>query len=238
MSKRSILARTAVGAGAAAMSLAALLAAPSMAFAQSSVDVPVPPRSDAPPPQSSDRSYDDRGYAQQQGSNAQTDRDYQRQRAEYDRRYAEWARENCHAQNGGSTAFGAIAGGILGAVVGSQLSGRGDRTAGSLIGGGLGAVAGGAIGSSAGNNCDNRGYGQREAYGYDQAPPPPAPSGGYGPPPAGYAPPPGAYYEAPGPYYYGTPAYYGPAYYGPAYYGPPVGFGVVIGGGRRWGHRW
>ena len=133
MLKRSILARTAVSTGAVAMSLAALLAGPSMAFAQSSVDVPVPSRSDAPPPppQSYDnRAYDNRAYDQPQGSNAQADRDYQRQRAEYDRRYAEWARENCHAQNGGSTAFGAIAGGILGAVVGSQLSGRGDRTTG------------------------------------------------------------------------------------------------------------
>ena len=116
MLKRSIFARTAVSAGAVAMSLAALLAAPSMAAAQSSYDVPVPPRSDAPP-SSYDRSYDNRaydnraydnrdydnrGYAPSQGSNTQADRDYQRQRAEYDRRYAEWARENCHAQSGGT----------------------------------------------------------------------------------------------------------------------------------------
>ena len=41
--------------------------------------------------------YDSRAYSQPQGqpqgSNAQSDRDYQRQRAEYDRRYAEWARD-------------------------------------------------------------------------------------------------------------------------------------------------
>ena len=43
MLKRSILARTAVSTGVAAMSLAALLVAPSMAAAQSSYDVPVPP---------------------------------------------------------------------------------------------------------------------------------------------------------------------------------------------------
>ncbi len=249
MLKRSILARTAVSTGAVAMSLAALLAAPSMASAQQSVDVPVPSRSDAPPPSQ----YDNRAYDQSQGSSAQSDRDYQRQRAEYDRRYAEWARENCHAQNGGSTAFGAIAGGILGAVVGSQLSGRGDRTTGSLIGGGLGAVAGGAIGSSAGSDKCNqaRQYAPREAYGYGQSAPPPPPQGGYapqggyygqpqgayGPPPAAYGPPPGGYYyEDPGPYYYG---YGGPVAYGPpVVYGPPVGVGIVIGGGRRWGHRW
>ena len=161
MFKRSILARTALGTAAAAMSLATLLAAPVMAAAQSSVDVPVPPRGDAPPPPSYNQqnqgySQQGQGYAGQQGSNAQTDRDYARQRAEYDRRYAEWARENCKAQSGGSGAFGAIAGGILGAVVGSQLSERGSRTTGSLIGGGIGALAGGAIGSSSGDKCAQR----------------------------------------------------------------------------------
>ena len=231
MLKRSILARTAVSAGVAAMSLAAFVSVPSLASAQQSVDVPVPPRSDAPPPPPSyNGSYDNRAYSQAQGSNAQSDRDYQRQRAEYDRRYAEWARQNCEAKRGGSTAFGAIAGGILGAVIGSQVSGRGDRTAGSLIGGGLGAVAGGAIGSSAGDRCPE-GYAARE---YAYAPPPAPPQG---PPPGGYYGPPG---PPPGGYYYGGPAVVyeapPPVVYGPAPYYGGYGFGFYV--GPRWGGGW
>ncbi len=237
MLKRSILAHTAVGTAVAAMSLTTLLAAPSLAAAQSSVEVPVPPRADAPPP-SYDRSYDNRAYAQ--APSGQADRDYARQRAEYDRRYADWARQNCEANKGGSTAFGAIAGGILGAVVGSQLSGRGDRTAGSLIGGGLGAVAGGAIGSSAGDKCHERydhAYAPQQAYGYGPpqgAPPPPA-QGYYGaPPPAGYydaPPPPAGYYGPPPAVVYEAPP---PVVYAPPYYG--YGLGVFVGPG--WGGGW
>ena len=123
MLKRSILARTAMGTAVAAMSLTTLLSVPTLAAAQS-VDVPVPPRGDAPPPpnyapQNQGYAPQSQGYAPQQGSNAQADRAYARQRAEYDRRYAEWERENCKAKQGGGAAFGAIAGGILGAVAAS-----------------------------------------------------------------------------------------------------------------------
>ena len=228
MLKRSILAQTAIGTAVAAMSLTTLLAAPTIAAAQSSVDVPVPPRSDAPPPSYDNRAYDNRAYPQSQGSNTQADRDYARQRAEYDRRYAEWARQNCESKKSGSTAFGAITGGILGAVVGSQLSGRGDRTAGSLIGGGLGAVAGGAIGSSSADRCE--GYAPaRDAYGYG----PPPPRGYYGdqPPPVDYyGPPPASGYYGPEVVYEGPP----PVVYAPPYYG--YGFGVFV--GPRWGGGW
>jgi hypothetical protein len=242
MLKRSILARTALGAAAAAMSLTSLLAAPTLAAAQS-VDVPVPPRTDAPPPSYGPQNQgyggqQDQGYAQQ-GSNSQAERDYARQRAEYDRRYADWARQNCEAKKGGSTAFGAIAGGILGAVVGSQLSGRGDRTAGSLIGGGLGAVAGGAIGSSAGDKCpEGYAYAPRGASGYYGPPPPQGPPGpppryyddgyGYGPPP----PPPYGYDDAPAVYEAPPPVVVAPPYYG---------FGLFVGprwGGGGWRRHW
>ena len=243
MLKRSILAQTAVGTAVAAMSLTTLLAAPSMAAAQSSVEVPVPPRGDAPPPPSYDRNYDNRAYAQ--APNAGSDREYARQRAEYDRRYAEWSRQNCEANKGGGTAFGAIAGGILGAVVGSQLSGRGDRTTGSLIGGGLGAVAGGAIGSSAGDKCHegygrgyDRAYAPQQAYGYGPPQGAPPPSGYYGaaPPPAGYydGPPPAAYYGPPPAVVYDAPP---PVVYAPPYYGYGVGVFVGPRWGGGWGHR-
>ncbi len=232
MSKRSILAQTALGTAVAAMSLTTLLAAPTLAAAQSSVDVPVPPRSDAPPSSYDNRAYDNRAYPQSQGSSTQADRDYARQRAEYDRRYAEWARQNCESKKGGSTAFGAITGGILGAVVGSQLSGRGDRTTGSLIGGGLGAVAGGAIGSSAGDKCEGYGYAPREAYGYG-----PPPQGGYyrdqAPPADYYGPPPASGYYGPEVVYDAPP----PVVYAPPYYGyGGYGFGVFV--GPRWGGGW
>ena len=36
----------------------------------------------------------------------------------------------------------------MGGVVGNRIAGRGDRTAGTLIGGGLGALAGAAIGDA------------------------------------------------------------------------------------------
>ncbi len=50
-------------------------------------------------------------------------------------------RHRCRNGSGG-TILGAIAGGLLG----NALAGRGDRTAGALLGGGAGALAGSAIG--------------------------------------------------------------------------------------------
>lgn len=46
-----------------------------------------------------------------------------------------------HARNG------TVVGGILGAVVGSQVAGRGNRTGGAIIGGAIGATAGHNIGA-------------------------------------------------------------------------------------------
>ena len=55
-------------------------------------------------------------------------------------------------------------GGGIGAVAGSQIAGRGNRTEGSIIGGVLGAVIGAQVGRASNDNCrsDNR------AYGYDR----------------------------------------------------------------------
>jgi hypothetical protein len=78
---------------------------------------------------------------------------------------------------------GALIGGGLGAVVGSQMAASGHRTDGSVLGGALGALAGAAVGSRSSACAPGSQY-----YG---APPPP--------------PPPQAYYE--GPRYREAPAY-------------------------------
>ena len=62
--------------------------------------------------------------------------------------------EACKSQKTNRAVTGAVVGGLLGAVVGSPVSGHGARTEGSVIGGGGGAIAGAAIGSSS-TNCDN-----------------------------------------------------------------------------------
>ena len=52
----------------------------------------------------------------------------------------------CHAEKRQAGATGAILGGIAGAVVGSQVAGRGARTEGAVIGAAGGAVGGNQIG--------------------------------------------------------------------------------------------
>ncbi|MEZ0494840.1 glycine zipper 2TM domain-containing protein [Sphingomonas sp. IW22] len=69
-----------------------------------------------------------------------------------DRRYyRNRARERCNDGDGG-TIVGAIAGGLLG----NQIAGRGDRTLGTIIGGGVGALAGREI-----DRSDRPGYCRR-----------------------------------------------------------------------------
>jgi hypothetical protein len=63
-----------------------------------------------------------------------------------------WAADNCVAERANNTAAGAVIGGVLGALVGSGVSGRYDRAGGAIAGGAVGAIAGGAIGNSAANN--------------------------------------------------------------------------------------
>lgn len=87
--------------------------------------------------------------------------DAQRDAAEaarnYDRGYAaaaeQWSSANCVRQEQNRTAAGSIIGGVLGAVIGSNLVGGRDRGAGAVVGGALGAVAGGALANNAGPGC-------------------------------------------------------------------------------------
>ena len=77
---------------------------------------------------------------------------YDDQSQQYDRdyadRYSRWAAQYCVDQRNNNTAAGAIIGGVLGAVIGAGVAGRGDRGAGAVIGGALGAGTGAAIGAS------------------------------------------------------------------------------------------
>lgn len=97
-----------------------------------------PPQGEyAPPPEGADQSaYDSRTRRQDQA---------------YADAYAEWAARNCVQQRQNNAAAGAVVGGVLGALVGSGIAGRGNHTGGAIVGGALGATAGAAIGSSSGN---------------------------------------------------------------------------------------
>jgi hypothetical protein len=95
----------------------------------------------------------------------------------------------CRRDQNGRGIVGALVGGGLGAVLGSQVAGSGHRTDGSLLGGGLGAIAGATVGSH------SAACGPGSQY---YAPPPPPP-----PPPQAYYAPPPAYDEAPA-YRYGS----------------------------------
>jgi hypothetical protein len=121
------------------------------------------------------------GYEQQ---GAVYDDRAQRYDREYADRYSQWAARYCVDRRNNNTAAGAIIGGILGAVVGSNVSGRHSKTGGSIIGGALGATAGAAIGSNSANSpdCPPGYYIRAGAPGFYYAPP------GYGPPPVAYAP--------------------------------------------------
>ena len=57
-----------------------------------------------------------------------------------------WGEDPCYASHHAAARNGAVTGGILGALVGSQLAGRGSHTEGAVIGGAVGAVAGHEIG--------------------------------------------------------------------------------------------
>ncbi|MDP3659674.1 glycine zipper 2TM domain-containing protein [Phenylobacterium sp.] len=63
--------------------------------------------------------------------------------------------------NRGTT--GALLGGALGAVIGSNAAARNARTEGALLGGALGAVAGGVVGNNSAA-CRNGGYQPRSSY--------------------------------------------------------------------------
>lgn len=73
-------------------------------------------------------------------------------------------RERCQTLEEGRTGAGALIGGGLGAVIGSQIAGRGNRTGASIIGGVLGAVVGAQVGRASNDQCRSDGY----ARGHDQ----------------------------------------------------------------------
>jgi hypothetical protein len=151
-----------------------------------------PPQGYQPPPQGYQQGYTpppQQGY--QQGpyqdpalqpppgySAEDAQRDATPAERDYDRRYAAaaeaWSQANCVRQEENRTAAGAIIGGVLGAVIGSNIAGGRDRGAGAIVGGALGAVAGGAIANSSGPGCPP-GFALRGG----------APAFYYGPPPGG-----------------------------------------------------
>jgi Ni/Co efflux regulator RcnB len=160
-----------------------------------------------PPPQvvyqqgTGQQNYDQRGY--DQNGYGQPDPRYDNNGyaapQSYQSRYGFERYERCLKDRG--VAGGAI-GAVVGAVVGNRVAGRGDRLAGSLIGGGIGALAGMGI-EKATKKCkkylprdDQYYYGQGAGYqggGYQgqpqyAPPPPPQPQGN----PYGYQ---GGYYQ-------------------------------------------
>jgi len=127
---------------------------------------------DVPPPDGYDDSY--RRY------------DFSDRARREDERYAgsveRWAEENCVDQRNNAAA-GAVIGGVLGAIIGSGVAGRGNHTGGALVGGALGAMAGSAIGASSTSPGCPPGYTVRSGaaafqpgfvfyggYGYDAPP--------------------------------------------------------------------
>ena len=58
-----------------------------------------------------------------------------------------WREDPCRSERHEAARNGTVAGGLIGALVGSQIAGRGSHTAGAIIGGGVGAVAGHQIGA-------------------------------------------------------------------------------------------
>ena len=114
---------------------------------------------------------------------------------------------SCQQQAHSNGLLGAIIGGGIGAVLGSNVAANHHRSDGGLVGGGVGALVGASVGSSSAN-CN------RPAY----APPPQAYAA---PPPVAYAAPPPPAYYAPPPMVEGPPP--------PAYYAPAAGPAFVYG---------
>ena len=62
--------------------------------------------------------------------------------------YRSYGPDPCRAEQRQAANNGTVTGGILGAVVGSAVAGRGSRLGGAVVGGAVGAVAGHAVGKS------------------------------------------------------------------------------------------
>ncbi|MGH6992598.1 MAG: hypothetical protein ACRED8_02025 [Caulobacteraceae bacterium] len=104
---------------------------------------PDEPRYNVPPPPG----YSSADEAQAESDEARSEDDRYSYEAE------QWAAHNCYRQRANNTAAGAVIGGLLGAVIGSGLSGRYHHAEGAFAGGAVGALAGGAIGSSSSPEC-------------------------------------------------------------------------------------
>ncbi len=116
-----------------------------------------PPQGQAPQGQAypQGQTYQDPAMVPPPGYTAQdAQRDESPQMREQDRAYAAqaeaWAQENCRRAEANRTTGGAIIGGILGAVIGSNLASGGGRTGGAILGG----VGGAALGASVAHNAE------------------------------------------------------------------------------------
>ena len=88
--------------------------------------------------------------------------------------YGYGAYEACRAKKSDNGTTGAVIGGLAGAVLGSQVAGRGDRTEGAVIGGLAGVLLGNTVGRSSAKSshaCEARSYGRasyRPSYADDR----------------------------------------------------------------------
>lgn len=84
----------------------------------------------------------------------------QAQSAYYDRGYSY---DPCRREETNRSTTGALVGGALGAVIGSNAAARGVRTEGALLGGALGAAVGAGVGKSSAA-CRDGSYAPRSTY--------------------------------------------------------------------------
>ena len=79
--------------------------------------------------------------------------------------YNDRYQDRCQTLGQGRTGAGALIGGGIGAVAGSQIAARGNRTEGSIIGGVLGAIVGSQVGRASNDQCrSNTTYSQAPTY--------------------------------------------------------------------------
>jgi hypothetical protein len=76
----------------------------------------------------------------------------------YGQRYDNRNPDRCRTLGQGRTGAGALIGGGIGAVAGSQIAARGNRTEGSIIGGVLGALIGSQVGRASNDQCRSDNY--------------------------------------------------------------------------------
>ena len=83
----------------------------------------------------------------------------------YSQSYNDRYYDRCETLGQGRTGAGALIGAGVGAVAGSQIAARGNRTEGSIIGGVLGAIVGSQVGRASNDNCrSNTTYSPAQTY--------------------------------------------------------------------------